>query len=95
MEGNESPVVFPKEEPRWRKVNLGLHFRPSGRKPLLPKCAGGHDGSHTGTGALSTLCMRCDLSGRGLRGEGGGRHREADPGDLPSSVKLLLVGSED
>lgn len=41
-------------------------------------------GSHTGTGVLSALCMRCDLSGRGLRGEGGGRHREADPGDLPS-----------
>ena len=43
---------------------------------------------------VDTSCAVTSVA-RGLRQEGGGRHREVDPGDLPFSVKLLLVGAED
>ena len=76
-------------------MNLSLHFRPGGRKPPLPKCAGGLDGSRTGARVSCQHSVRRDLGGWGLRGEGRGRHQEVDPGDLPFSAKLLFVGSED
>lgn len=73
----------------------GLHFRPGGRKPLLPKCvAGTMAPTRARASCRHSVCAVTSVAG-GLRGEGGGRHREVDPGDLPFSVKLLLVGSED
>ena len=58
-------------------MNLGLHFTPSGRKPLLPKCAGGHDGSRTGArvSCRHSVCAVTSAAGgsEGKEGAGTGR----------------------
>ena len=78
-------------------MNLSLHFRPGGRKPPLPKCAGGLDGSRTGArvSCQHSVCAVTSAAG-GSEGREGAGTRRWIPGIFLSlrSSSLLALKTE-